>query len=215
MANSVTVQLLEDGPRNVILKIDGYLDTSDVAVTGTIGASGFTTITNSSTVTFVAGALVPTVGQYLTFSDGTTTFVAGTYVTNIISATQIKVSTKALATNNSAAITITGSTGVVAFVGPAQLSYMWEGGEQYATQLRINKVQFSVDEGLCVSFFWEATSNLRIFDLVRTGKLDFRHFGGVSNNAGAGKTGSILLSTEGWSSGKILEFTVLLELVKQ
>jgi len=89
MANVTTIQTLVDGPRNVVLKLSGIVDTSDVSVTGTIGASGFTTTTGSKTVSFVAGALVPTVGQFLTFGDTAATFVAGTYVTSIISETVI------------------------------------------------------------------------------------------------------------------------------
>ena len=33
MANSTTVQILEEGPRNAVIKVTGVLDTSDVAVT--------------------------------------------------------------------------------------------------------------------------------------------------------------------------------------
>jgi len=36
MTNSVTTQILEEGPRNVIIKVAGVLDTSDYALTETI-----------------------------------------------------------------------------------------------------------------------------------------------------------------------------------
>ena len=33
MANSTSIQILNDGPRNVVLKLDGILDTSDLSST--------------------------------------------------------------------------------------------------------------------------------------------------------------------------------------
>jgi hypothetical protein len=203
-----------DGPRNCIIKIDGYVDTSDVSVTGQIGASGFSTTIGSKNVVFVAGALVPTLGQYLTFSDGTTTFPAGTYVTGITDATHITVSNAALALNTAAAITITGTTGAVVLIDPALLSAI-DVNNKLATQLRIDRIIYTIDEGLAVTLLWEATANVRVVDLVKAGHQELKRFGGYYNNSGAGKTGRILISTEGWSSGKIYEFTVTLELVKQ
>jgi hypothetical protein len=44
--------------------------------------------------------------------------------------------------------------------------------------------------------------------------MAFPNFGGLQNNAGVGKTGSILIQTTGWASG-IQVFTVILEMVKQ
>jgi len=134
MANALTIQTLVDGPRNVVLKIDGYVDTADI------------------TATDVAD--------------------------------------------------------------PAALSAM-SINNQLATALRIDKIMYSIDEGLAVTLLWDATTDVRIVDLVKAGKMEYKKFGGITNNAGAGKTGKIQLSTEGWSSGKIYEFTVVLELVKQ
>lgn len=215
MANAITTQTLVDGERNVVVKFDGYIDTSDVAATGQIGASGFTTTIGSKTITFVAGALVPTVGQFLTFSDGVTTFVAGTYVTSVVSATSITVNNAALATNVAAAITITGTVGAVVAVDPSQLSDMISRTGTKASQLRIDRILYTVDEGLAVALLWEATTNVRVIDLVKAGHQELKKFGGYTNNAGVGKTGRLLISTEGWVATKIYEFTVTLEMVKQ
>ncbi len=213
MANALYTQTLVDGPRNLVIKVDGYLDTSDVAATGQIGASGFTTTIGSNVITFVAGALVPTVGQYVTFSDGTTTFNAGTYITTINSATSITVNNVAKATNAAAAITITGTVGAVVLVDPAQLSAI----DQFRScaNVRIDRLIYTVEEGLAVTLWWEATANTRIIDLFKAGRQELHNFGGIVNNAGAGKTGKLLLTTEGWTAGKLLEFTVTIELVKQ
>lgn len=44
MANSVTTQVIEDGPRNYVLKVNMLLDTSDVAVTDLITPSGLSAL---------------------------------------------------------------------------------------------------------------------------------------------------------------------------
>ena len=126
MANSYTLQTLEDGPRNVVIKIDGILDTSDL-----------------------------------------------------------------------------GSTLVV---DPSLLSDYDINGVK-ASQLRINRIVYDVEDLLDVQ--------LRIWNLVGRGKVDAWRYGGINNNAGAGKTGKITMSTQGWSSGAVLSFTIILELVKQ
>lgn len=214
MANVITSQTIIDGHRNVVIKIDGILDTSDVAATGQIGSSGFTTTLGAKTIAFVAGTLVPTLGQYITFSDGTTTFPAGTYITGITDATHITVNNAALATNAAAAITITGTAGAVVIADPALLSVVDSLNQKFATQLRIDRIIYTVEEGLAVRLLWEATANVSIINLVKAGHQELKRFGGYQNNGGAGKTGKVVLSTEGWGSG-IKEFTLLLEFVKQ
>jgi len=216
MANTSYIQILEDGSRNLTVKLVGFVDTSDVAATGTIGASGFTTTAGSKTVTFVAGALVPTVGQYLTFGDGTTTFAANTYVTSIISATSITVSNAAKITNAAAAVTITGTAGAVVLIDPAILS-TWSGASDGAipTGVVIQKLSYNVEALLNVNLYWEATSNVLIDSLVNSGDdIKFIKYGGVWNNAGAGKTGRIVYTTQGWTAGANLSYNVILECTK-
>jgi len=52
--------------------------------------------------------------------------------------------------------------------------------------------------------------------LTGSGGDDFKakQYGGLINNAGAGVTGKIQLTTEGWASSAVDNFTFVLELVK-
>jgi hypothetical protein len=133
MANSTSIQILNDGPRNVVLKLDGLLDTSDL--------SSFTV------------------------------------------------------------------------VDPALLSDMNINGVK-ASKLRINKIVYDVEDGLDLELFWDAATPVRIWNLVGRGKVDAHRTGGISNNA-TNPTGKITAATQGWASGQVLSYTVMLELVKQ
>jgi len=133
MANSTSIQILNDGPRNVVVKIDGLLDTSDL--------TSFT------------------------------------------------------------------------IVDPALLSSM-DINNVKASKLRINKIVYDVEDGLDFELFWDAPTPVRIWNLVGRGKIDAHRFGGISNNA-TSPTGKITGATQGWSTGTILSYTIVLELVKQ
>jgi len=132
MANSVTTQILEEGQRNVIMKIAGVLDTSDYALS-----------------TFVSMAAIN------------------------------------------------------------------QGGAGYTpTQVRIDHIDYSISDQLEVQLWWDATSDVIIMPIAGRGRMTFWNFGGLVNNAGAGKTGDILIKTTGWTSGTQV-FSVILEMVKQ
>lgn len=210
MANSYRRQIIVDGPRNVVVLASGVLDTADIGVAGQIGASGFTTNIGSPNVAFVAGALAPMVGQYLTFGDGTTTFPAGTYIVSITDATHIVVSNNALANNAAAAVTITGVAGGMVLLDPAVLIGMDNTGLIKAKELSLLKVVFTVEDGLEVRLSWDATTPV-IFDILtgRT-KTDYHDISGLPPPlpALAGANGRILLSTEGWSGVKSFTVTV-------
>ena len=220
MSNVATTQIIQDGQRNVVIKFEGIVDTADIAQTGQIGASGFTTTIGSNAVTFVAGALVPTTGQYVTFSDGTTTFPTGTYITSVVDATHITVSNVAKATNAAAAITITGTAGGIVVADPSALSNMLDGPfASKAKYLRVMKLTYNIEDTLSVNFFWEATANLRIEELVGRGKMDYRRFAGISQNTlvggiPSGSTGKIIATTQGWITSAVLSFSIILELEK-
>lgn len=79
--------------------------------------------------------------------------------------------------------------------------------------VRLDKIQFSITEGLSVILDWDATTDVRFAALTGTGELDACRFGGFSNNAGAGVTGDIYLTTVGWSAGTRV-YTLVLELSK-
>lgn len=66
--------------------------------------------------------------------------------------------------------------------------------------------------GMVATLLWDATTDVRIVDLAGNGMMDFSGFGGLPNNAGAGITGDILLTTTGHSSGD--NYTIILVLKK-
>ena len=83
------------------------------------------------------------------------------------------------------------------------------------TQLRIDRIQYDVEDLLTVSLLWDATADVVAYNCV--GREDFiaNNFGGLLNNAGAGKTGKIQISTQGWVAAAILSFNITLECTKQ
>ena len=134
MANSTTTQILLDGPRNVVVKFEGVLDTSDLA----------------STV-----VLDPATLQGIDFS-----------------------------------------------------------GKVKAKDLQIMEVQFVVEDLLSVNLFWDATTPVRIEEFVGRGRSKYRDFGGLINNAGAGVTGKITATTQGWTAGAVLSFSLVITCIK-
>ena len=87
-------------------------------------------------------------------------------------------------------------------------------GEKGATctGVTIDRIHF-VNDGMKVQILWDATSNVEAYKLLDTeGYYDFSSFGGLQNNAGSGKTGDILFTTKGHSSGDT--YSIVLELVK-
>jgi len=44
--------------------------------------------------------------------------------------------------------------------------------------------------------------------------MNFKSFGGITNNSGAGKTGNLLVQTTGYASGT-QTYTIVLQMVKQ
>jgi hypothetical protein len=82
-------------------------------------------------------------------------------------------------------------------------------------QVRIDEIQYSVQDGWYVVLYWEATTNKRIVNLSGRGIFPVGpNYGGIQNDAGVGKTGNILLSTVGYTSGTMVA-TLILHCVKQ
>lgn len=135
MANEFTIQTIQDGPRNAVIKISGVLDTSDLAQ------------------------------QVL--------------------------------------------------IDPALLAGIDNTGLQKAAKLRLERVIWNCEPPLAVNMWWDATVPVRIEDLTGQGHKEFRSFGGLTNNAGAGVTGKVLIGSQGWTLGAILSFTATLEFIKQ
>ena len=132
MANSFTTQILEEGPRNVSVKLVGVLDTSDLSLTTALAMSSI---------------------------------------------------------NQSG-------------YGPTP------------EQVRIDHIEYVVGSQLTVQLLWDATTDVVAVPLVGSGLSFLRELGGLTNNAGAGKTGTINILTTGWTSGT-QTFLIILRLVKQ
>jgi hypothetical protein len=77
----------------------------------------------------------------------------------------------------------------------------------------ITKIHAST-HGMEVLMYWDATTDVVIQTIPQNTSytLDYEKFGGLTNNAGAGKNGDILFSTSDASAGD--EYTIVLEMVK-
>lgn len=82
---------------------------------------------------------------------------------------------------------------------------------QACSRVTIEKVHYSVS-GMVATLLWDATADVRIMDLQGDGVFCMEQFGGIPNNAGAGVTGDVQLTTTGHSSGDT--YTIILEMVK-
>lgn len=80
-------------------------------------------------------------------------------------------------------------------------------------KLKIMKINYTISDGMNVRLDWDATTDVPAITLSGQDHIKFDKFGGLVNNAGAGRTGNILLSTLGWSGVKTYSLT--LEMRKQ
>ena len=136
MANTLTTQIIADGPRNAVVQIEGNQNTSDLAYVAVINpASGFVGMDNTGTVL------------------------------------------------------------------PADF--------------RIMRLQYSVEDGFTVDVWWDAATPALLTSLNGRGEIKWDRFGGMVNYSGAGRTGKIALSTQGWTASATLSFTLVFEMIKQ
>jgi hypothetical protein len=213
MANTTSIQILEDGPRNVIIKVEGVLDTSDVAATGTLGASasGATTI-NSPNITFTAGGLAPLVGQYVTGTG----IPAGTYLVSSTATTGVL---SANATATGSGLTFTLVAGNIVILDPAMLSQIDYATNLNCKKLAIRSILYNVEDLLSVNLFWangaaDAGTAQRIEELVGRGKQEYFKLQPIQNTLTT-TTGRLLLATQGWASTTTLSFDFYMSLMKQ
>jgi hypothetical protein len=77
----------------------------------------------------------------------------------------------------------------------------------------ITKVH-ALTHGLEVDMYWDATTDVLIATIPQNNmySMDLTQFGGLWNNAGAGKNGDVLFSTRDASTGDT--YTIILEMVK-
>ena len=81
------------------------------------------------------------------------------------------------------------------------------------TDVKIMKIQYNV-YGYDVRLEWDATADIEIAYLQGHGELDFTYINGLTNNAGAGKTGDIVLTTAGARADAGDGYTLIFELEK-
>ena len=103
----------------------------------------------------------------------------------------------------------TGETAVVKVDVSALRSFQGEP----CTGVSIQKIDV-ITVGMGLDMLWDATTDALALsfgsdDFVT---LDFSRFGGITNNAGAGKTGDLVFTTVGAASGD--RYTVVLEVLK-
>jgi hypothetical protein len=81
------------------------------------------------------------------------------------------------------------------------------------TSVTIVKIH-AFTHGLEVDMYWDATTDVLITTIPQNTmySMDLTQFGGLWNNAGAGKTGDIQFSTRDASNGDT--YTIILEMVK-
>ena len=81
------------------------------------------------------------------------------------------------------------------------------------SEVRVMRITHAI-VGMSVQMLLDATANVLLCDLAESsnGHLNFENFGGIPNNAGSGKTGDILFTTLGHSSGDT--YSIILEMVK-
>lgn len=79
--------------------------------------------------------------------------------------------------------------------------------------LKINKIWVHTF-GMSVEILWIATANVIAVTVPENQliELDYSSFGGIPNNAGDGKTGSVAFTTVGASSGDM--YTIIIEAIK-
>lgn len=84
---------------------------------------------------------------------------------------------------------------------------------QACTGVRLAKIVYSTF-GMSVKLLWDASTDTICWDLNEnyTDSEDFTEFGGIRNTAGSGKTGDIMLTTTGHTSGD--SYVIVLTLYK-
>jgi hypothetical protein len=200
----------------VVVKLAGILDTSDLMPTGAAITTGsLTTVVGSNTVTYTAAGAGPVVGQYVTFSNGTTTFPAGTYIKSIISATSCVLSNAALTLVTT--VIMTAVAGAAVALDPAELSTLnGQSTGPLATRLIIDKISYNVEALSGINLYWEATTNDLITSLVSSGDdIDMKKYGGIYNTEKAGATGKIVYTTQGWVASAVLSYDIIIECRKK
>jgi hypothetical protein len=81
------------------------------------------------------------------------------------------------------------------------------------TSVQILKISAMTD-GMGVNILWDATTDVLCATVPQNAAYTFEYpdFGGLINNAGAGKNGNVLFTTVGASAGD--RYTIILDMIK-
>lgn len=103
----------------------------------------------------------------------------------------------------------TGESGVVKIDVSALSPFQGEP----CTGVSIQRVD-AMTAGMGLNLLWDATTDVVALTFGEADfiSLDFSRFGGITNNAGSGKTGDLLFTTVGAASGD--RYTVVIEVLK-
>lgn len=84
---------------------------------------------------------------------------------------------------------------------------------QACTGVKINKI-WATTHAMEIQILWDATTDVFAWGIPQNTNylMDFSQFGGITNNAGAGKTGNILFTTLDGAAGDM--YSVILECLK-
>ena len=79
--------------------------------------------------------------------------------------------------------------------------------------VKLNKI-YGTTHGMEVRILWDATTDVFAWQIPQNSNylMDLSSFGGIPNNAGAGKTGDVLFTTADASSGDM--YSIVLECLK-
>ena len=79
--------------------------------------------------------------------------------------------------------------------------------------VKLNKI-YGTTHGLEVQILWDATTDVFAWQIPQNTNylMDFSSFGGIPNNAGAGKTGDVLFTTRDAGAGDM--YSIVLECIK-
>lgn len=80
------------------------------------------------------------------------------------------------------------------------------------SKITIEKVEYSISDGLEVDLLWDATADVLCMALSGQGEICGKCFGGFPNNAGNGVTGDLLITTAGFATRD--SFTIIIHASK-
>jgi len=98
---------------------------------------------------------------------------------------------------------------------PSTLSDLGPFAGVKAKALRLDKIDYAIEDLLTITLFWDATVPVRICDLAGRGVIDNTKFFDWNNTQAAGWTGNITASSTGGAAGSALSFMINLAMTKQ